>query len=78
MTNQADGVKTPKRSFLKKKHDEIKALRERPMTSVRAPKFIDIIELNLPYRLKLIAELTHANLKNHHLIELACSKSINL
>lgn len=38
MTNQADGVKTPKRSFLKKKHDEIKALRERPMTSVRPPK----------------------------------------
>lgn len=42
MTNQADGVKAPKRSFLKKKHDAIKALRERPMTSVRLAKLIDL------------------------------------
>nr|XP_031862312.1 uncharacterized protein CI109_002277 [Kwoniella shandongensis]KAA5529384.1 hypothetical protein CI109_002277 [Kwoniella shandongensis] len=34
MTNQADGVKAPKRSELKKKHEEIKALRDRPMSDV--------------------------------------------
>ncbi|OWZ77420.1 RNA polymerase-associated protein RTF1 [Cryptococcus neoformans Bt85] len=41
MTNQADGVKAPKRSFLKKKHDAIKALRERPMTSAEIDRRVD-------------------------------------
>ncbi|ORY26243.1 hypothetical protein BCR39DRAFT_541580 [Naematelia encephala] len=33
MTNQADKVKAPKRSELKKKHEQIRALRDRPMTN---------------------------------------------
>lgn len=37
MTNKADGIKPPKRSELKKKHEEIKKLRDRPMTNVRLP-----------------------------------------
>jgi hypothetical protein len=35
MVNEADGVRPPKRSDLKRKHDEIKELRERPMSNVR-------------------------------------------
>ncbi|ODN91429.1 RNA polymerase-associated protein RTF1 [Cryptococcus wingfieldii CBS 7118] len=33
LTNEADGVKPPKRSTLKKKHEDIKSLRDRPMTN---------------------------------------------
>ncbi|WVQ81177.1 hypothetical protein IAT38_003299 [Cryptococcus sp. DSM 104549] len=40
-TNNADGVKPPKRSVLKKKHDEIKALRERPMTNAEIDRRVD-------------------------------------
>lgn len=36
MTNQSDGIKPPKRSELKNKHDAIKRLRDRPMTNVGA------------------------------------------
>jgi RNA polymerase-associated protein RTF1 len=35
MTSQADGVRLPKRSDLKKKHDAIRKLKDRPMTNVR-------------------------------------------
>ncbi|KAK8843402.1 hypothetical protein IAR55_007059 [Kwoniella newhampshirensis] len=40
MTNQADGVRQPKRSELKKKHEEIKALRDRPITDVEIDRQI--------------------------------------
>ncbi|WVQ75385.1 hypothetical protein IAR50_005005 [Cryptococcus sp. DSM 104548] len=33
LTNQADGIKPPKRSTLKKKHEDIKSLRDRAMTN---------------------------------------------
>lgn len=36
MTNRADGVRGPKRSELRKKHDAIKELRDRAMTNVSA------------------------------------------
>ncbi|WWC91323.1 uncharacterized protein L201_006266 [Kwoniella dendrophila CBS 6074] len=40
MTNKADGVKLPKRSELKNKHEEIKILRDRPMTDTEVNKQI--------------------------------------
>ncbi|WWC64143.1 uncharacterized protein I303_106751 [Kwoniella dejecticola CBS 10117] len=41
MTNKADGVKIPKRSELKEKHEEIKALRDRPMTDAEVNRQIN-------------------------------------
>ncbi|WVF65669.1 hypothetical protein IAT40_000400 [Kwoniella sp. CBS 6097] len=41
MTNQADSVKAPKRSELSKKHEEIKALRDRPMTDAEVNRQIN-------------------------------------
>lgn len=43
MTNQQDRVAAPKRSDLSRKHDEIKQLRERPMTNVCRLSFPDAI-----------------------------------
>lgn len=40
MVNEADGVRPPKRSDLKRKHDEIKELRERPMSNVRISSYL--------------------------------------
>ncbi|WVW79215.1 hypothetical protein I302_101181 [Kwoniella bestiolae CBS 10118] len=41
MTNKVDGVKLPKRSELKDKHEEIKALRDRPMTDTEVNRQIN-------------------------------------
>ncbi|OCF72597.1 RNA polymerase-associated protein RTF1 [Kwoniella mangroviensis CBS 8886] len=41
MTNKVDGVKLPKRSELKEKHVEIKALRDRPMTDAEVNRQIN-------------------------------------
>ncbi|WVR09151.1 hypothetical protein IAU60_006213 [Kwoniella sp. DSM 27419] len=41
MVNQADAVRAPKRSELKAKHDQIKALRDRPMTDTEINRQIN-------------------------------------
>ncbi|WVO18290.1 hypothetical protein L204_106003 [Cryptococcus depauperatus] len=41
MTNEADGIKPPKRSALKKKHEEIEALHERPMTNAEIDRRVE-------------------------------------
>ncbi|WWC73205.1 uncharacterized protein I206_107171 [Kwoniella pini CBS 10737] len=41
MTSKADGVKLPKRSELKQKHEDIKTLRDRPMTDTEVNRQIN-------------------------------------
>lgn len=51
LTNDADNVRMPLRSELKKKHDQIKVARDRAMTNVsplhlgREKESVDILEL---------------------------------
>ena len=48
MTNQADHIRPPRRTDLKKKHEQIKAIRDRPMTNVCA--CFSPMSINLTYQ----------------------------
>ncbi|GFZ47472.1 hypothetical protein JCM24511_05216 [Saitozyma sp. JCM 24511] len=60
MVNEADGVRPPKRSDLKRKHDEIKELRERPMSNEEINRQVDARKKSNPLAQgkRVIVEIT--------------------
>ncbi len=60
MTNKADNVKNPRRSELKAKHEEIVALRDRPMTEEEVNRQVDARKQANPQaqRQKVVLQIT--------------------